>query len=165
MKHVTSSGYGWTTILALCTLLSACAPPPPTVQHDNTADAGKLNWMDDFAAAARQAEENGKVILVNFTGSDWCGWCIKLDNEVFSQPAFAEFADSHFVLFKADFPRSFELAEAVQVQNEHLMRQYKIQGFPTILLLNPDGTVRARTGYQPGGVQNYIDHLNTLRVE
>ncbi len=119
-------------------------------------------WLDDFAAAQAQARELKRPILVDFTGSDWCGWCFRLKDEVFSQAAFQQYAGRHLVLFIADFPRNKSLPAKVREQNEQLARKYEIQGFPTILLLDAEGKVLAQTGYQRGGAEAYVKHLQQL---
>ncbi len=119
-------------------------------------------WLTDFEKAKQTAAELKRPILLDFTGSDWCGWCIKLDEEVFSQQEFKDFAKDNLVLFMADFPRNKQLPEAEKKQNEALMRQYKARGFPTILLLKADGEVIAQTGYRRGGAAAYVQHLQDL---
>lgn len=123
-------------------------------------------WTQDFAAAKKQASEQGKDLLIDFTGSDWCGWCIKLDNEVFSKQAFIDEAPKHFVLVKLDYPRDQTLiTEEVRQQNEKLKEQYPIQGFPTIFLTDASGTPYAQTGYQSGGPESYNEHLAKLQAQ
>jgi thioredoxin-related protein len=127
-----------------------------------TAFAGGEGWMTDFEAAKAQAAEKGKPMLVDFTGSDWCGWCIKLKKEVFSQDAFQSYAEDALVLVEIDFPRSKEQSDEVKAQNEALAKKYGIRGFPTILLLSPEGELIGRTGYQPGGAAKYVAHLKEV---
>ncbi len=119
-------------------------------------------WMTDMEKAMEQSSESGKPILVNFTGSDWCGWCIKLDKEVFSKQAFKDYAKENLVLVVVDFPRNIKQSAALRKQNKELMRKYSIKGFPTILLLNQRGKVLATTGYKSGGPEKYISHLKEL---
>jgi thioredoxin-related protein len=119
-------------------------------------------WVDDFAEAKRLAAEKGVPILVNFSGSDWCGWCIRLDQEVFDQELFKEYAKENLVLFVADFPRRKELPEQVSKQNRELAEKLGIMGFPTVLLIDAEGKEVARTGYQPGGPGLYVAHLKEL---
>ena len=123
------------------------------------------DWGTDFEEAKAQAKESGKPILVNFTGSDWCGWCIKLHKEVFSKDAFKSYAKDNLILFEADFPRSKKLDEAVKLQNEKLAEKHEIRGFPTVLLLDAEGEVLAKTGYQRGGAKKYVEHLKELIAE
>ena len=119
-------------------------------------------WLTDFNKAKQEAAEKKLPILADFSGSDWCGWCIKLDKEVFSQKEFKAFAKDHVVLFLADFPREKELAADVKAQNEQLRKAYGVEGFPTVLLLDAGGKVIARTGYRKGGAGAYVDHLKDL---
>jgi len=119
-------------------------------------------WYTDFEQAKKAAVEKNLPILADFSGSDWCGWCIRLDKEVFSKDDFAKYAKDNLVLFLADFPRQKELPEKQAKQNEDLAARYGIQGFPTILLLDSTGKVLAETGYQAGGAEAYVDHIKGL---
>lgn len=119
-------------------------------------------WSTDFEAAKKTAAEKKLPILADFSGSDWCGWCIKLDNEVFSKKEFKEFAKDNFVLFLADFPRKKQQDEKVKKQNADLSKKFSIEGFPTVLLMDAEGRVFARTGYERGGTGAYIEHLKKL---
>ncbi len=119
-------------------------------------------WTDNYKKAVERAKAENKVLFLDFTGSDWCGWCIRLDKEVFSKKEFAEYAKKNLVLVKLDFPRSFNLSNRIVKQNDALAQKYQIRGYPTVILLAPDESVIAQTGYQQGGVQAYIEHLDTL---
>ena len=98
-------------------------------------------WIDDFAVAKAKAQEKDKLVLVDFTGSDWCGWCIKLRKEVLDTPEFDDYAKDKFVLMEVDCPRKKKQDAMLAQQNQKLCQQYKISGFPTILVLNPEGEV------------------------
>lgn len=126
-----------------------------------SARAGE-DWLTDFNLAKKEAAEKKLPILADFSGSDWCGWCIKLDREVFAQPEFKVFAKDQLVLFLADFPHAKKLDAGLKAQNEKLQQTYGVNGFPTVLLLGADGQVIARTGYRKGGAGAYVDHLKTL---
>jgi len=119
-------------------------------------------WLTDFAAAQKEAVARNVPILVDFSGSDWCGWCKRLDKKVFSQPAFKEYAEKNLVLFIADFPRKSTLSPAIEKQNKELMKKFGVRGFPTILILNKEGKKIAQTGYQRGGAEAYVEHLKEL---
>lgn len=132
------------------------------------ASAAKAElWSDDMDAALKQAKAENKDVLIDFTGSDWCGWCIKLDNEVFKKPAFKEQAPKEFVLVKLDFPQSEKnkLPEATQKQNEQWAKDLGVQGFPTIVLLDSEGRPYAQTGYQEGGAEKYLASLKKLQEQ
>ena len=119
-------------------------------------------WLTDINKAKKESAEKNLPILADFSGSDWCGWCIKLDKEVFSQKEFKDFAKDRLVLFLADFPRDKELSAEVKAQNEQLRQTYDVKGFPTVLFLDAGGKVIARTGYRRGGAGAYVDHLKDL---
>lgn len=123
---------------------------------------GADGWLTDFEAAKKQAAEKNLPILADFSGSDWCGWCIKLDKEVFSQDAFKAYAKDNVVLFLADFPNRTPQPEEVKKQNNDLQQKYGIRGFPTVLLLDAEGKVLERTGYQAGGAEKYVEHIKDL---
>jgi thiol:disulfide interchange protein len=124
--------------------------------------AGTHGWLTDFEAAKAAAAKRGVPILIDFSGSDWCGWCIRLDKEVFKQDAFRDFASESVVLFLADFPRRSKLPAEQRKQNEQLMRKYGVRGFPTVLLVDKTGKELARTGYRRGGPEAYVEHLREL---
>lgn len=120
-------------------------------------------WLTDWAAAKAQATKEGKHLLVNFSGSDWCAWCIRLDREVFSQEAFLAKAREKFVLVLLDFPQdASHQAPELKKQNEALQDQFAIEGFPSVFLVKADGTPFARTGYRDGGPEAYLAHLDEL---
>ena len=128
--------------------------------HTTLAEA---NWLTDWEQAKKlAAKETQKDILLDFTGSDWCGWCKRLKKEVFSQEAFAEYAKDHLVLMEVDFPRGITLPEKVQEQNKALRDQFGIRGYPTIFLADEQGRPFAKTGYKRGGAEAYVAHLREL---
>jgi len=130
-----------------------------------SARAAEGLWMNNFENARRVAGEKDLPILVDFSGSDWCGWCMRLDQEVFSSETFKRFAKENLVLFLADFPARKALPQEIVDQNRVLAEMYGVQGFPTVLLLDADGKLLARTGYQAGGAQRYVQHLKGLLEE
>jgi len=119
-------------------------------------------WTDDFALATKMARELNRPILINFTGSDWCRWCVLLEDEVFSQPIFKEYAKENLVLFIADFPRNISQTDELKQQNQYLMTKYGVRGFPTIVLVDKNENVLATTGYRRGGAENYVKHIIEL---
>lgn len=121
-------------------------------------------WVTDFEAAKKQAQEEKKDLFIDFTGSDWCGWCKRLDKEVFSKPLFLNAMLEDFVFVKLDFPRETEQSAEVKAQNQKLQQEFQVRGFPTIFLATADGTPYARTGYQRGGPEAYVKHLAVLRA-
>jgi len=125
--------------------------------------AEELNWLTDLPKAQAQAKKENKLVMMDFTGSDWCGWCIKLHNEVFSKPEFSEYAKKNLVLVQVDFPRKKEQTTELKAANEALQEKYKIQGYPTIIVLNGEGKKAGELGYQPGGPKAFIAELDKLK--
>jgi protein disulfide-isomerase len=119
-------------------------------------------WLTDYAKALAQAKAQNKPVLIDFTGSDWCGWCIKLDKEVFSLEDFKSYAAQKLVLLKVDFPRRKALPAEESAQNQKLASQFKIQGYPTIIVLKPDGSKAGELGYMPGGPKAFISALEKV---
>jgi thioredoxin-related protein len=127
----------------------------------NAGTSDNLDWETNLETALLKAQKENKTVLVNFTGSDWCVWCQRLSNEVFSQSEFENFAKENLVLVKIDFPKNIELPMETKMYNNQLAQRFGVQGFPTIFLLRADGTPILQTGYQPGGPANYINHLKS----
>ena len=124
--------------------------------------ADDAKWLTDYEKAKETAKEQNKPILIDFSGSDWCGWCIKLDKEVFSKDEFRKYAEENLVLLLLDFPRRKQMPAEEKKRNEELAGKFNIQGFPTVLLVDAEGKVIARTGYQPGGPEKYVEHIKQL---
>jgi thioredoxin-related protein len=117
-------------------------------------------WLTDVRAANVQAAKEGKPVLINFTGSDWCPWCIKLKQEVFSQPEFEAFAAKYLVLVEVDFPKRKPLPPEQQKVNAGWASQYKIDGFPTVVFLDRQGREVHRSGYRPGGARLFLQNAS-----
>ena len=115
-------------------------------------------WQTNYPAALAQAEKENKKVLLDFTGSDWCGWCVKLDKETFSQPEFKTFAAENLVLVEIDFPHAGTQTAAEKAQNAELKTKFSVRGFPTLVLLDGKGNVlAAKVGYLPGGPAGFIE--------
>ena len=119
-------------------------------------------WLTDLDEGIAVAKADKKAILVDFTGSDWCGWCIRLKKEVFDQKEFAA-ASKDFVLVELDYPQKKKQSAEEKAKNKALSEKFAIEGFPTIMLLDSDGQPFAQTGYQEGGPAKYLAHLAELR--
>jgi len=128
-----------------------------------SAAVAEEGWTEDFEAAKKLAKEENKDLLVNFSGSDWCGWCVRLEKEVFSQKAFISKASMSYVLVTLDFPRRTKQPAKIKKQNEAIQQKYGVRGFPTVLLMDSDENLYARTGYQKGGAEKYLSHLKELQ--
>lgn len=133
--------------------------PAPKPRHTG------VQWMTNYEEAKAKAMKENKDMLINFSGSDWCGFCIKLEKDVFSKAAFAQEAEKYFVFMLIDFPSdpSGQSAE-LRKQNEQLARLYRFRGyFPTLYLTAPDGRPYAEAEYRDGGPQVYLDYLLQIR--
>ena len=142
-------------VFAICLLVNFTPSQPQKV-------AAELVWETNFEAAVKKAKKAKKKLLLNFTGSDWCGWCIRLDKEVFSKDAFIEYANQNLVCVKLDFPKAKKLPKEEKAQNKALAVVYKdhFEGsYPTILIINATKDVIFKTGYIEGGAKPYIEHL------
>ena len=131
------------------------------------ASAAKLSksvpsgWGEDFAAAQKAAAAGDKFILLAFSGSDWCGWCVKMDKEVYSDKKFIRAAKKDFELVLIDSPQDKSiLSPLAKKQNPGLLKKYGIRGFPCSILVHPDGTEAKRFGgYQRGGPEAFLQAL------
>lgn len=120
-------------------------------------------WNDDYDKAVAKAKGEKKMVLLDFTGSDWCSWCMKLDKEVFSKKEFKDYAKENLVLVEVDFPNGKRQPKKLKEQNEKLKTEHSIHGFPTIVVLNPDGQKVGELGYMEGGPAAFIAKLNELK--
>jgi protein disulfide-isomerase len=127
--------------------------------------ASAEGWITDFEEAKKLAAEKNAPIIANFSGSDWCGWCIKLDREVLSKPEFLDYAKDNLVLLNLDFPARKQQDKAIADQNKALAAKYGIKGYPTILVLDATGGVIAKTGYRRGGPAAYVEHIKELTAK
>ncbi len=118
----------------------------------------------NFSAALAKARAENKLVLIDFTGSDWCPHCMRLHNEVLSNDQFRDYSFSRYVFVTLDYPRSFELPPDLKAQNEQLAHQYSITGYPTLLVLTPEGKELGRTaGYdESAGAPGVIAWLDSL---
>ena len=125
--------------------------------------AAELDWTTDLPKAQARAKEGSKLVLMDFTGSDWCSWCKKLNKEVFSTPEFAEYAKENLVLVELDFPNSKPQSAELKKANASLGKKYNIEGYPTVIVLNSAGKKVGQLGYQAGGPKPFIAQLEKLK--
>jgi thioredoxin-related protein len=126
--------------------------------------AQDLVWHTDMNKAIEIAQKENKKIMLFFTGSDWCGWCIRLQNEVLKKPEFAAWATKNVVLVDVDFPKKNNQTDAIKAQNSGLQQMFEVRGYPTVWFVNisknAEGKVNLEklgsTGYVAGGPVNWI---------
>ena len=153
-------------LVAAALLAVSCSKkesPVTTTQTSTPSVSAKPGWLTSYEQAQKEAQANHKLLLMDFTGSDWCGWCIMLDKEIFSKPEFKEYASKNLVLLELDFPRGKKMPAEITAQNERLLMKYGVQGFPTVVVFNSDGKPLGALGYQQGGPQAFIAELEKLR--
>lgn len=135
--------------------LYVTAQTAPSQDLSEDAEGGWHVLVEDAFA---ESKETGKPIMANFTGSDWCGWCIKLSAAVFNKDEFKTWAEENVVLLELDFPRRTKLPEELQKQNAGLQQAFKVRGFPTVWVFDLDKdessgqfSIKAlgKTGYRP----------------
>jgi protein disulfide-isomerase len=132
-------------------------------------EAQELKWHTDMEKALDVATKENKKMLLFFTGSDWCGWCIKLQKEVFETSDFKTWSDS-VVLVELDFPKRTPQDEKTKGQNQHLQSIFKVRGYPTVYFVTPeimaDGRTNlkslGKTGYVRGGAKKWLDVANNI---
>lgn len=134
-----------------------------------TIQAQELTWETNFDKATQVSMKTNKPLLLFFTGSDWCGWCIRLQNEVLKTPEFAAWAKNNVVLVEVDFPRRSPQLPETQQQNNQLQQLFAVQGFPTIWFAKPsnkDGKINldklGSTGYVAGGPSKWLEVANQI---
>jgi thioredoxin-related protein len=127
-----------------------------------TASAGE-GWTTDAVTAQAKAKAEKKLVLLDFTGSDWCGWCIKLNKEIFSTPEFIQYAKDNLVLVEVDFPRKKQLSSEQKKANNALGEKYGIKGYPTIIVLDGEGKKVGKLGYMKDGPKAFIAALEKLK--
>lgn len=133
--------------------------------HTMHAAEGGLNWHTSLPAAQAKAKDTKKLVLLDFTGSDWCGWCIKLNKEVFQTPEFIEYAKNNLELVEVDFPQRKKQTAEQKKANQALQDKYGVQGYPTLVILNSAGKKVGELGYEAGGPKPFIARLEKIRAK
>jgi thioredoxin-related protein len=134
-----------------------------------TIQAQELTWQTDINKAMDISKKSKKPIMLFFTGSDWCGWCIRLQKEVLKTPEFAKWAKDNVVLVELDFPRRTPQLPEIQKQNMELQQALGVRGYPTVWFVNAtkiDGKINLEqlgsTGYVAGGPTPWLEGANKI---
>ena len=141
------------------TYATGAVAPKPMPKGRSAASVSSGQWTTDYTSALNAAAGTDRKIFLFFTGSDWCGWCKRLEAEVLSTPEFQEYANENLILVKLDFPRGIPQSAQLKAQNQQLSQRYQIEGYPSVVVLNSSGSTIGRTGYMRGGPGPYIAQL------
>lgn len=118
-----------------------------------------LPWSESYPDAFMEAKQENKIIVMCFMGSDWCPWCIKMNEEIFLDSKFIDEVEDQFVFLLVDFPREKKQPEELRLQNESLLTSYHVIGYPMLILVHPDKGEVARLGYLPIGGKGYAEKI------
>ncbi len=131
--------------------------------------AQQLYWETDVNKAIIQSSKTKKPLLMFFTGSDWCGWCVRLQKEVLTTSEFATWAKKNVVLVELDFPKGKSQPEAIKKQNNSLQNTFGVQGFPTVFIVNVaksgdkiNFNALGKTGYVAGGPKSWLAEADKI---
>lgn len=127
-----------------------------------SAAESHLNWLTNYEEAVSLSRTTSKPLILFFTGSDWCGWCTRLEKEVLDTPDFIDATKDRFVFLKLDFPMNTTLHPQLTAQNKELQKKYEIRGFPTLVVLDSQQQKIGTIGYQPGGGTKYAASLTKM---
>ena len=130
--------------------------------YAQTQPAASVTWYTNYDEAVRQSQATGRPIVLFFTGSDWCTWCNKLEDEVFHSSEFVQDSGNKYIFVKLDFPLKFSLDPTTTQQNSRLQKQYDIKGYPTVILLDSQQRLIGESGYRAGGGKSYAAYLKKL---
>lgn len=156
-------------LIAAAALLTGCpdngypdapADDPGIDSAPTTVSDVSVDWHLNFEEATAIAKAEGKLMLLEFHGSDWCPPCIQLKKEVLTQPAFKQYASENLVLVDLDFPRRIQLSDEQKAHNQELAMRFGVQYFPTVILMTPEGEVLDQSvGFPSGGLNGFLDFI------
>jgi len=165
----------WSIYLVIAALILIAvrwlaAPVNAKTAADQTASsvaaqsAQNSDWLVDLKKAQDEAKASHKLLLLNFTGSDWCGYCVQLDRAILRQQEFRNYASKNLVLVEIDFPRRKPQSIETRKQNQALAERFQIEGFPTLVLMSSDGkTLWRYDGMYAGGITAFLAELDRVR--
>lgn len=119
-------------------------------------------WFENYEAAKALSASAERPLLMLFTGSDWCVWCQRLEQEILSQPEFTAYAAENLVLLKIDFPRNSQQTIELKAQNEQLQMDWDVEGYPTLIISDAQGQFYGMTGYLAISPSDYVDHVREM---
>ena len=126
----------------------------------------RTGWTEDFATALARSKTSGRPVLVYFTGSDWCPYCVRLDKEVLDQPVFMQWAKEHLILLELDFPHDTPQSPKLKAQNEELAAEFQIEGYPSLYIMDGRTTkVRQLVGFEGKSPEAVVRSLTRMLSE
>jgi thioredoxin-related protein len=128
----------------------------------NLSNGEQLVWQTDYAAALNQAKAENRWVFLFFTGSDWCPWCMRLNKEILSTSEFVQYSKEKLILVEVDFPKKRAQSGSLKAQNAKLAKRYKIEIYPTVVVLDSAGKKIDQLGFQEGGPAPFISRLGKL---
>jgi len=147
----------------MCFLIVTLCIASATLQGEVATKSSAIKWMTNYEEALNLAKSTSKPMILFFTGSDWCGWCNKLEEEVFDSADFAAVAGDKYVFLRLDFPLYAAQPSQLTAQNKQLQKKYEIKSFPTLVILDAaDLQQMGSTGYRAGGGKQYAQHLKKI---
>ena len=126
------------------------------LSQTKNAQSVDLNWHTDLSKAVSISINEKKPIMLFFTGSDWCGWCIRLKKEVFNHEKFKVWSDDNIILVELDFPRRKKLEPNILNQNRELARIFGVSGYPTCWLVEPQILENSKVNFMKLGKLGYV---------
>lgn len=133
------------------------------LQAEQAEGRQTVKWQTNYEQAVQQSKTTSKPLVLFFTGSDWCGWCNKLDEEAFETSEFASIVSNKFIFVKLDFPLYSNQDQQLKIQNKKLQEKFGVRSFPTVILIDPKTNQQIGvTGYRPGGGKSFADYLNKM---
>ncbi len=136
-----------------------------TINSSFTEVESELNWLTNFEQAKAQAEKQDKKILMNFSGSDWCANCMRIDKTLFQTEEFKNYAKKNLVLLKVDFParKKNALSKEQQNHNDKLADKYNKKGmFPNVVIVDSKGEVLGNMNHPLNSTSDYINNIKEI---
>jgi len=130
----------------------------------HAAEEGHATWLTNYEQALAAAKKDKKLVLMDFTGSDWCPPCKALHKNVLATKDFAEYAEKHLVLVEVDFPNSKPQSDELKKHNAELAKKFGIEGYPTIIVVDAQGKELSKeVGYRGDTPKSFIGKLEKLK--
>lgn len=140
-----------TLIASLLAVVASPAFIAAEAEASTQQATSQINWMTDYKAAVVKAKAENKPLFLLFEGSDWCSYCIKMNNQIIETPEFQQALADKLVFVMLDFPKKDKQDEEIKKQNKRLLEEYGVKGFPTVILVDPNLQKIAQMQYQQGG--------------